>query len=554
MSNSYQVSNGQIIDPNAQVFVARGIDVMEGNQPSAALLQQDFPGINFVRLAIYDYASPTALTSYVNDLTSHGIVVELEDHANSNGSNAGGSQGQIFTGQELTNESNWYSSIASAFKDNPLVWFGTDNEPSEYDASGTFNPTALSDWQLQTYNAIRNAGNTSPVMLEANGWSSNGAPVMLQGYNASDYAGMKNVVWDPHYYGWLTNYSTDQTTNNNFIAQLIQQVQQITSADGKIPVIFGEYGNSTTGLSIDANGNQVIQAVLNSGVGNVAWAWGTGNPGDGLTNADNTLSAYGKLVAAGIAAQAAKAPTTPAPTPTPTPVPVATPSANDTVVMAGSSAVITDVSGNSWTITSGGQVAVKGTADATTANVAELAYVNGTVWQENTNNLWWSKTSPTAAWGPATGTSTSPLPATIKVIASSTTVSQSQVSAMVTSGAHMLFISGSNDIVDLAGGTTTVTDTGSNNTYILPAAGKGTVTFSGNILATSDTLDLKAALAATNWIGASSTLSKYLTVIDTARGAKLSISSTSGGMGVAIATINGATTTNLTSLLAHAIT
>jgi hypothetical protein len=142
----------------------------------------------------------------------------------------------------------------------------------------------------------------------------------------------------------------------------------------------------------------------------VAWAWGSGNPGDGLINNDGSLSSYGQLVAAGIAAQAAKSATS---TPTPTP----TPSANDTVVKAGSTAAITDASGNLWTITSGGQVAVNGAADTTTAHVVEIAYVNGVVWQENASNLWWSKTSPTAAWGPTMGTSASPLPPTTATIA-----------------------------------------------------------------------------------------------------------------------------------------
>src|SRR5690349_13643520 len=95
-TGQFHVSNGQIISPNEQNFVARGVDVMEGDQPSASTLRSDFPGINFVRLAIYDYASPTALAAYVNQLTSAGIVVELEDHTNSTGQDAGGSQGTVF--------------------------------------------------------------------------------------------------------------------------------------------------------------------------------------------------------------------------------------------------------------------------------------------------------------------------------------------------------------------------------------------------------------------------------------------------------------------------
>jgi hypothetical protein len=50
--------------------------------------------------------------------------------------------------------------------------------------------------------------------------------------------------------------------------------------------------------------------------------------------------------------------------------------------------------------------------DPTTANVTELAYVDGEIWQENTSNLWWGKTTPADAWAPGPGTPTSPLPVT----------------------------------------------------------------------------------------------------------------------------------------------
>jgi hypothetical protein len=225
------------------------------------------------------------------------------------------------------------------------------------------------------------------------------------------------------------------------------------------------------------------------------------------------------------------------------------------MVLAGSKASIVDASNNKWTITNGGQVAVNGVVDTTTANVTELAYVGKKVWQENTSNLWWGKTSPTAAWSPASGTSTSPLPAptTIAANTTSTTVSQSQVSVVATAGSHMLFISGSGDIVSLTVGANTITDTGTANTYILPAAGHGTDTFSSNVLSTGDTLDLKPALAATNWNGATSTLPAYVTVSDTSSGAVVSIAATSGGAGTPIATITGATSLNLTALLTHSI-
>jgi Glycosyl hydrolase family 26 len=86
-----------------------------------------------------------------------------------------------------------------------------------------------------------------------------------------------------------------------------------------------------------------------------------------------------------------------------------TPSPSNTTIPPATS--IADAAGNAWTLTATGSVAVNGTVDASTSNVVELAYVAGTVWAKNGAGLWWGKSSPTAAWSPAAGTSVSPLPA-----------------------------------------------------------------------------------------------------------------------------------------------
>ncbi|PPQ29173.1 hypothetical protein CCS01_22555 [Rhodopila globiformis] len=97
-----------------------------------------------------------------------------------------------------------------------------------------------------------------------------------------------------------------------------------------------------------------------------------------------------------------------------------TPSANGTVVTA-NGGTITDTHYNNWTL-SNGQVAVNGVVDPTTANVIELAYVNGSVWQENAGDLWWAKSSPGGTWLPANGTPVSPLFVSIGPISANDTV------------------------------------------------------------------------------------------------------------------------------------
>jgi len=116
----------------------------------------------------------------------------------------------------------------------------------------------------------------------------------------------------------------------------------------------------------------------------------------------------------------------------------------------------------------------------------------------------------------------------------------------------MVFVTGSGDNLNLSGGTETITDSGTNNTYVLPTAGHGTDIFKSNILTNGDVLDLRPALAATNWNGSNTTLSQYLSVANGSSGAALSISAAAGGTGTAIASI-AASNQTLNSVLAHAI-
>ena len=454
-TGQFQVANGQIIDPNGNVFTAKGINLYDSQMGDATQVLTDFPGLNFIRLNVYSFQAPSAYAAFIQTMTAAGVVVELEDHTNSDGSNAGGASGTAFTGSQLTNESNWYASVASAYASNPYVWFGTNNEPP---------PGGLDVWEQATYNAIRGTGNNSPVMVELPGGGYPGSTLASYGYDPSIYTAMSNIVLDSHFYGWDPNYSTDQQTVDASLTSLVQGAQSLRSANGLVPDIIGEYGPSTNGSTTDGNASQVLQAVQQSTVtaGSVAWGWSAG-ANDNLTDGQGNLTSYGQEVAQsfGSARAPLPAPSTPAPTAistptpisTPAPTAVATPSVNDTVVTDTTSA-ITDASGNTWTITSGGQVAVNGTADTTTAGVIELAYVDGTIWQENSNNLWWSKTSPTDSW--IGGAGTSPLPAVAPPVTAPPVVASPVVMPSVTPA------SSPTDTVVQAGSTAAIVDAAGN--------------------------------------------------------------------------------------------
>jgi endoglucanase len=509
------------------------------------------------------------------------------------GSGSDGTDGSGTTGTVTAArfEQDWLT-LASTFKGNStVIGYDLDNEPT---SAGNINwgqggPTDIQAMYTTVGNAVEAADPGALIIAEG-----------PQEYNAPGAgSGMSANVAAPE--GDLTGVATDPVTLNtpNKVVYSVHEypstisgtsvdsgpayIQEMNAAWGYLesqniaPVWIGEMGASLDGTADSAGSGLANEQAWASTLlgymngeddaqggptftGNqqpIGGSWWLAGAESGQYP-DGIQSAYGagnyRPGQQAITDQMVFIPK-PGSTGSPFPAP-ATASPNDTVVKANAPGGIIDASGNKWTITSDGQVAVNGVTDITTADVKELIYVNSEIWQENASNLWWGKTSPAAAWSPGTGTSKSPLSTTVIISQSqaSETVSQSNISVVATSGNHLVFITGGGDTMKLSGGTNTITDTGSSNIYVVPAAGNGYDKFASNILGNGVTLDLRTALEATNWAGSASALSKYLTVADTAQGAVLSIAATAGGTAVAIATIDGATIATLSTVLAHSLT
>ena len=320
-TSNFYVSGGVLYDPDGNVWLGGGVNIGDSDMVNEVTATDGsgpmldyFPNMNIVRVACYDLTQPASYyASFITALTARKIVVLLEDHTSSDGLNSGGGTGVVFTGTLLTNELAWYTRIATAFGNNPYVWFATDNEPSV-----SPSVAALSTWHQQTYNAIRATGAKNILMIDVGNPYTTG---LGNGMTASVYAAMTNVIWDMHCYDWL--WSDPGTNNAGYSANLaviqpqlaanIAQLQQIPSGDGTMPVIIGEYGNSTIGTNVDAGGAQNNQAVQLSvgasggSVGCMAWFWGGYNPpGQPIKEADNlggpgVTTAYGTQVAGWIA-------------------------------------------------------------------------------------------------------------------------------------------------------------------------------------------------------------------------------------------------------------
>ncbi len=120
---------------------------------------------------------------------------------------------------------------------------------------------------------------------------------MMSGMNQATYAGMENIIWDPHVYDYQDNYATDQGTANAEVKAMIDDVQTFKSADGVVPAIIGEYGSATRPIA--AADAATIAAVQNNqsmgGSGSAAWAY-TSAPNLTLVSG-GSLTQWGQLVA-----------------------------------------------------------------------------------------------------------------------------------------------------------------------------------------------------------------------------------------------------------------
>jgi hypothetical protein len=91
-TGQFHVANAQIIAPNGTPYTADGTNLMDSQMGDASQILADFPGINFIRLNVYSYQSPSAYAAFIQTMSAAGVVVELEDHTNSTGGNSGGGQ------------------------------------------------------------------------------------------------------------------------------------------------------------------------------------------------------------------------------------------------------------------------------------------------------------------------------------------------------------------------------------------------------------------------------------------------------------------------------
>ena len=340
-------NQGQILQPNGQVWQGRGIAVGASEldtlltNSQAQPLTTLFPDINYVRLDInlsnyncgaYDFTLnlPTSmvgngqtlnnpLSYYVTELTKLNIVVIIDQHAFPQANSNYTATCSVQSGTQLTAEETWYQTWVQAFSNNAYVWYQTPNEP--FWSANNGNAPVTTE-QLGIYNTIRQTNN-SIVVLELIGGGDTGylgSPCQVSNSclsPTSSYSNMTSVVWDLHVYSGCSGDSTsnppvtcDVHPESYFTSAITGAISQIntipTSVGNNTPVLIGEFGPNNigdvytnNGTGYDVNGLATIDAVFDSGLSGAAWITGfcamSTNCAATTTNTDSLLNSNTEL-------------------------------------------------------------------------------------------------------------------------------------------------------------------------------------------------------------------------------------------------------------------
>ena len=163
-ANSFVVDNGIVYDVNGEEFVVKGVNIFPDRSEDRDQIV-DCWGFNTVRV---NYLPDSAWfdAEWEFDLledafANQGSVMILDLAHDAEDAESGIGRYWLPRLQELVDT---YSYYATKYRDNPYVWFELINEPDTM----TFNSDAWVSVHQALIAAIRQTGNTSPILV--NGW------------------------------------------------------------------------------------------------------------------------------------------------------------------------------------------------------------------------------------------------------------------------------------------------------------------------------------------------------------------------------------------------
>ncbi len=257
LTGEFAIQGNKIYAPTGQPFIVKGMTAVWGRFVGAAKgvgltnynnAQRDLDslkalGVNLVRVFVSAYYAslphddPNYLADYMQEIdnvvlwtTQRGMVAEL---ANSKT-------------PDFNMSLQFVSQLATRYRDNPYVWIEPMNEPNCDTFAG--DHTRCFDWSYwqahhkQYVQAIRNAGMTSPIIVNTIDWSADLSQIGTYQLNDS------KIIYGVHRYA---NQHTSFTA-----AEQAASDRKWANLSGRFPIIIDEVGAYDGGNTLHLAWNQ----------------------------------------------------------------------------------------------------------------------------------------------------------------------------------------------------------------------------------------------------------------------------------------------------------
>jgi mannan endo-1,4-beta-mannosidase len=284
----FYVEAGQLFDKNCNEFVLRGVNypytwfsTRNAQQDLTAIAQK---GANAVRLVLssggrWTRTSGSTLASLIEAAKAAKLVSIVEVHDTTGYSEQSGSVA-------LTNATSYWtaSEIADVLEgQEAFVIVNLGNEPN-----GNNTSTSWASSHVTSVQALRSAGFTHTLMVDAPNWGQDWENTMRNGGGSSIWTAdsLKNLVFSVHMYDVYGMASTVTTYFNTFLMNY------------DAPLVVGEFA-ADHGSSGNVDEDTIMSFAETLGIGYLGWSW-AGN-GEGLGTLDitndfdaNSLTTWGE--------------------------------------------------------------------------------------------------------------------------------------------------------------------------------------------------------------------------------------------------------------------
>src|SRR5215472_2318418 len=237
-AGAWGMAGGQLF-LGGKLWIPYGVALLDAmiGQVSPATLKQQFPSSTAVNLAIGAdnngclSAQPIAnIINWIDAAYAAGMVTMVSDYRPG--------QPAVRSGQDLANALNWLSQLVTHYKGTQKIILTTENEVIG----------KLAGEHQATYNMVRSIDALVPIFFEAQA----GNATSTGGLDPAIYTTMHGAGFNVHIYPWEFNTgSQNQADYDNTSRGYVQKWQSFAqSADGAMPVLMGEGGNSTSGSGV----------------------------------------------------------------------------------------------------------------------------------------------------------------------------------------------------------------------------------------------------------------------------------------------------------------